>query len=264
MKLTGKLALVTGASSGIGEATAKLLASRGATVLLVARREHELARIAAAIEADGGRAKGFAADLSDPAAVATAASAVRAEFGVPDAIVNCAGAGRWLPLAATDPDEARRMIELPYLAALYVTRQFVPAMLERGSGSITNVTSVASFLAWPNACAYIAARHALKGFNDALRAETRDKGLRVTLVVMGTVESPYWRNNPGSRDNVPASIPGLMPVLTTQDAADLVVAAMERDKIQVVRPRIFRLLFALNCLFPSLVSRSMGAEKRAG
>jgi short-subunit dehydrogenase len=117
VKLAGKVVLVTGASSGIGEATAVALARRGAVLALVARREDRLNRVAASIRAAGGRAEAYPTDLADPAAVAAMASAVRRDLGVPDVVVNNAGAGRWIPLVETDANEARRMIELPYLAA---------------------------------------------------------------------------------------------------------------------------------------------------
>ncbi len=103
------------------------------------------------------------------------------------------------------------MIELPYLAAFAVTRACLPAMLARGSGQILNVTSTASNMVWPNAAAYIAARRTLKGFSDALRLEVALRGLFVSLVVLGPVESSYWEHNPGSRGRVPK---GFAPLST--------------------------------------------------
>ena len=100
------------------------------------------------------------------------------------------------------------MIEVPYLAAFNLTRAFLPYMLARHSGAIACVTSPASYLVWPNANAYIAARHALKGFTEALRSEVRGTGITVTLVVLGTVETPYWEHNPGSRENLPTDQSG--------------------------------------------------------
>ena len=99
---------------------------------------------------------------------------------------------RWLATTETSVAEARAMIELPYLAAFAVTRACLPAMLARGGGQILNVTSPASNMVWPNAAAYIAARQTLKGFSDALRLEVAPRGLFVSLVVLGPVESSYW------------------------------------------------------------------------
>ena len=136
------------------------------------------------------------------------------------------------------------MIELPYLAAFYVTRAFLPEMLARRSGSIVNVTSVASYMVWPNGAGYIAARQALKGFTNALRTEVEKIGLSVSLVILGPVESSYWEHNPGSRERVPMGI----KTITTEEAAETIVAAIERGKRSITRPGIFRLLFAMEAI----------------
>ncbi len=234
---------MTGGSSGIGRATAELLARRGARVILLARGTEQLAEVAAGIKEHGGNAAAYTVDLSQAAEVAAIAERIKREEGVPDIIVNNAGAGRWLPLVRTSPEEARAMIELPYLAAFYVTRMFLPDMLARGRGQIACVTSPASRMVWPNACGYIAARHALKGFAEALRQEMKGSGIGVTLVTLGTVASPYWEHNPDSRENVPRGIPLLMPDLTTEQAAETIVTAIERRKARVVRPWFFKVLF---------------------
>jgi uncharacterized protein len=241
--ISRKIALVTGASSGIGKAAAELFARKGARVILLARSADKLAVVVAEIKKSGGDAVSYAVDLSRAPEVEAVAERIKREQGVPDIVVNNAGAGRWLPLVRTSPDEARAMIELPYLAAFYVTRMFLPDMIVRGSGQIACVTSPASHMVWPNACGYIAARHALKGFAEALRQEMKGTGIGVTLVTLGTVASPYWEHNPGSRENVPRGIPLLMRYLTTGEAAETIVTAIERRKARAVRPRIFKLLF---------------------
>lgn len=251
MEIAGKLALVTGASSGIGAATARALAARGAALILVARSADRLAAVASDIEARGGRAHALPADLSRPDAVADMAQAALGTAGTPDIIINNAGAGRWLSVMETSPEEARAMIELPYLAAFAVTRAFLPHMLARASGSIVNVTSPASYLAWPDAAAYIAARHALKGFSEALRLEVAPHGIGVGLVVLGTVESSYWAHNPGSRERVPK---GGAP-LTTDQAAQTIVEAVIRERRLTIRPALFRLLIALEAIAPGLTAR---------
>jgi uncharacterized protein len=242
--LDGKLVLVTGASSGIGRATAELFARRGARVLLTARSAEKLAKMAAGIAEAGGTAFSHPADLSDPDAIATMAAAILAERGVPDLVVNNAGAGRWKPLAETTAEEAQAMIALPYLAAFSVTRAFLPAMLARGSGRVAFVTSPASFIVWPNASAYVAARFALRGFAEALRADLRGKPVGVTLVTLGLVGSTYWEHNPGSREYMPPYA-RLLRELTPEEAAETIVSAVLRGKSSVVRPWILRLVFAL-------------------
>jgi short-subunit dehydrogenase len=154
------------------------------------------------------------------------------------------------------------MIEVPYLAAFNLTRAFLPYMLIRQSGAIACVTSPASFLAWPNAAAYIAARRALAGFTEALRSEVKGKGVSVTLVVLGTVETSYWEHNPGSRQNLPKANFRLAPTLSADEAAEAIFAGVERRKRTVVKPAIFRVLFLLNALFPRLVARQLRRAAR--
>lgn len=259
MHVRGKSALITGASSGIGEATARLFASLGARVILVARSASRLAEVAGQIEASGGAAQSYACDLSKPEEIVGMSEAVRRDFGVPDILVNNAGAGRWLSVADTTPDEARAMIEVPYLAAFNLTRTFLPDMVRRGGGHIVNVTSPASYMAWANAAGYIAARHAMKGFTEALRLEAEPAGVKVSLVVLGTVESSYWEHNPGSREHVPEAF----APLSVAEAADAILIAVERSRKYLIRPWPLRLLFAAEALWPGVSSRMTASMPRA-
>jgi len=130
-------------------------------------------------------------------------------------------------------------------------------MFARQSGAIACITSPASYVVWPNAAAYITARHALLGFTEALRADVKGTGIDVTLVVLGTVETPYWQNNPGSREHVPGSNPILMPILTPADAAEAIFRGVEARKRRVVKPAALAALFLLNALAPRLVARQL-------
>ncbi len=255
--MTRKLVLITGASSGIGAATAKRYGAAGGHVLLLARNAERLERVAQEIRASGGAASPYAVDLADAGTVAELAARITTEAGTPDVIVNNAGAGRWLSILATTPDEARMMMDVPYLAAFYVSRAFLPAMVARGSGRIACITSPAAYLAWADACAYIAARHALKGFAEAMRADLRGTGISVTLVVLGTVETPYWEHNPGSREHLPPTDPRLIRTLTVEEAAEAIMEGTEAGRRIVVKPGIFRAVFAANALFPGFVARQL-------
>src|SRR5262249_56829012 len=161
--MAAKLVLISGASSGIGEALAKRYGHAGDHVLLLARNEERLAAVANAIKRDGGTATAFVIDLADPDATEEISAKIAREIGTPDILINNAGSGRWLPLTKTTAAEARSMIEVPYLAAFNLTRAFLPLMLPRRRGAIACVTSPASYIAWPNAAAYIGARRALAG-----------------------------------------------------------------------------------------------------
>jgi short-subunit dehydrogenase len=262
--MTAKLVLITGASSGIGEATAKRYAASGARVLLLARNAERLDLVASAVKRAGGTAAGFPVDLADADAVEAVAAKVLAEAGVPDILINNAGAGRWLPFFDTTAEEALAMIEVPYLAAFNLTRALLPPMLERKSGALVFVTSPASYIVWPNASAYTAARRALAGLADALRTELSGSGLSVTLIVLGMVESGYWEHNPGSRAYAPETS-RLAPPMSSADAAEAIFAGVASGKPMVVKPAIFRALFLLNALAPGLVARQLRrATKRRG
>ena len=255
--MAAKLVLVTGASSGIGEATARLYGARGAHVLLLARNASRLEAVSQAIRKNGGTATAYPVDLADDAATQTLAQRITSEIGTPDILINNAGAGRWKPLLDTTPDEARAMMAVPYFAAFDLTRAFAPGMIARGSGSLVFITSPASYLAWPRASAYIAARRAVAGLAEALQSELKGTGVNVTVVALGTVETPYWQNNPGSRENLPQTDPRLVPVLTSEQAAEAIVDGVEQKRRFVVKPGIFRALFVLNALFPRLVAREL-------
>jgi short-subunit dehydrogenase len=260
--MASRLVLVTGASSGIGAATAELYGKKGAHVLLLARNAERLDRVAGAIRRAGGTATAHAVDLADARATAETAARIQRETGTPDILINNAGAGRWLPLLDTTPEEARAMMAVPYFAAFDLTRAFAPGMIARGSGGIVFISSPASYLAWPNASAYIAARRAVTGLAETLQSEFKGKGIFATVALLGTVESPYWKHNPGSRENLPQTNPRFMPTLTPEQAAEAIVSGAEQKKPFVVKPAIFRALFVLNALFPRLVARQLRASSK--
>lgn len=240
-KLDGKLALVTGASSGIGAEIAKALAGRGARLLLVARGREGLERTGSEISAAGGDASAIPADLSDLADVQRLAAEVLAGPGAPDVLVNNAGAGRWRAIDETEPGEATAAMALPYLAAYELTRELVPAMIERGSGHILNMTSAAGFVTIPGANAYGVARWAMRAFSYQLEDDLRGTGVGVSLLVPSEVDSPYFDNNPGSRERIPR-IAKLIGTITEADVAAAAVKAIESERRELLVPWRSRLL----------------------
>lgn len=232
MKLSGKTILVTGASSGIGAATAREAHRRGATVLLVARSAEPLQDIVGEL---GDRAHAYPCDVSDAKAVAALAKACAADGRQVDVLVNNAGAGRWLSIDETDPDELLTMAAVPYHAAMLVTRAFVQSMIDRRNGWIVNVNSPVSQLVWPGAVGYASARWALRGFNKALAADLRGTGVRVSEVVPGKVSSSYFEHNPGAEERIP-SIARIIPTVTPEQVAKAVCDAVEKERREVVLP----------------------------
>ncbi len=262
--MTEKLAVITGASSGIGAETVRRLAAKGYRCLLLARNRERLESVAGDIREAGGHASVYPVDLADAYAVQRVADSILDEAGVPDLVVNNAGAGSWKPFLETSVEEAVAMMAVPYFAGVYLTRALLPAMVMRGSGRLAYVASPGAYLGWPNASTYLAARHAVKGFAEALRSELKPSGIGVTLLVLGTVESPYWDHNPGSRENLPAADERLLPTLTLADAADAIVDGLEKGKPLVVKPSLYRAIFLLNAIVPGLVASQLRkASKKA-
>ena len=151
MNIEGKLALVTGASSGMGSAIAGALAKAGAKVVLLARNRDALQKVADGITAAGGKAVFYSVDLADADAVVSTAAQIKSEQGVPDIIVNNAGSGEWRFIDETSNEEAVSMMTLPYFAAFYITKAFYNDMVARDSGHIVNISSVGSRFVWPGA-----------------------------------------------------------------------------------------------------------------
>ena len=169
-----KLAVITGASSGIGAATARQLAAEGYRVALVARTKAALDQLAAEI---GPQAVAYPCDASDGAAVLAMAEQIRRDLGVPDVIVNSAGAGLWKWVEDTSPAEAVAMMQAPYFAAFNLTHAFMRDMLNRNSGVIIHVGSPASLCPMPSGAGYNAARWALRGLHESLKERYPDDKL---------------------------------------------------------------------------------------
>jgi short-subunit dehydrogenase len=252
MKISGKTVLVTGASGGVGEAIGKAVAKAGGRVLLLARREDELRRVADEIVKAGGDALVYPVDLANASSVMEVTQRIKTEVGTPDIIINNAGSGKWRFMEETSPDEAVQMMALPYFAAFYVTRAFMPEMLQRNSGHIVNVSSVGSRFVWPGATAYLAARWALRGLTEALRADLYGTGINVSLYESGVIKSPYWEHNPGSLERVP-KMGQLVPTLMPEQVGAAIVKAIEHNKRHVVIPFMMQLTFWQHAVVPWLV-----------
>jgi short-subunit dehydrogenase len=252
MQINGSTILITGASSGIGAALAYAAARQGARVVLLARTAAALEQIAADIRAGGGKADVYAIDLTDAAATEQTIRRVLAEVGPPDIVISNAGAGRWLFAEETSAEEAVAMMAMPYFAAFYLTRGLLPALLKRGHGVLLYVNSPASLVAWPGATGYTAARWALRGFAEALRADLHGTGLRVSTAIPGKVSSGYFANNPGTEARAPG-LARLLPTLTPEQAAERILRGIARGERQMIFPRSLKLLYLVHAVAPGLV-----------
>lgn len=229
------LAVVSGASSGIGRSTALLLAKKGWRVVLVARGRETLGKVAADVDAAGGHGVVEACDASDGEAVVAMAKRVLETHGTPDAIVNSAGLGEWRFIEDSGPADVKRMMGAPFFAAYHLTHAFMAPMLARGKGVFVHVGSPASLMPWARATAYVSSRWALRGLHEALRMDLVGTGLQSCHVVLGKVSSEYFERNPDSEAYIPG-IASVIPVSTPDQAAAVVVSAIERPRAQILRP----------------------------
>ena len=194
--LDGSVALVTGASSGIGESTAEALADAGASVALAARREEELEALADRIESEGGETLVVPTDVTDEQQVRGMIDTTVDELGRLDVLVNNAGVMLLEAVEDADTDDWRRMVEVNLLGLMTACHAALPVMREQGSGHIVNVSSVAGRQAGANASGYNATKFGVNGFTEALRQETTDDGVRTTVVEPGLVDTELQRHIP--------------------------------------------------------------------
>ena len=205
--LAGQLALVTGASSGLGRATAYALAAAGASVALVARSGSDLAAVAEQIQAEGGKALPLACDLADADALAEAVATARRELGPLRVLVNAAGTDAPAPVSELTVEAWDRVLSVNLRAVFVLSRLALPDMVAAGQGTIVNVSSVAGKRGWANASAYCASKFALAGFTQALGAEVRRHGVRACVVYPGAMATHWGTWSADGRSSEPFGAP---------------------------------------------------------
>jgi NADP-dependent 3-hydroxy acid dehydrogenase YdfG len=228
--LEGKVALITGASSGIGEATAVALAAEGAAVGLGARRKDRIDALAERISGDGGRALAIESDITEEAAANALVERTASELGGLDVLVNNAGVMLLGPVAGADTEEWRRMIHVNLLGLLYCTHAALPVMGEAGSGHIVNISSVAGRIATMGSAVYNMTKWGVAAFSEALRQEVLHANVRVTCVEPGFVETELQAHNelPVVVEAIEKMREQIGEVLKAEDIADAVLYAVTR------------------------------------
>ncbi len=186
--IEGKVVVITGGSSGIGEATARLLAERGAKMMLGARREENLERIVSEIEGEGGTASYRTVDVADREQVENLVGAAVEEFGRIDVLVNNAGLMPLSPLNALKVDEWDRMVDVNIKGVLYGIAAALPRMQEQHGGHFINLSSVAGHVVFENSAVYSGTKFAVKAISEGLRKEVGDE-IRTTNISPGAVSS---------------------------------------------------------------------------
>ena len=231
MKLTeGMTALVTGASSGIGAALAKSLADRGVTVGLVARRKDRLEEVLEACKATAPESRIWAADLGNLDLAEQVAVEAWDAFAGLDILVNNAGIPKRRHVTELTYDEVEEVMRVNFLSPSRMTLALLPRMLERGKGSIVNVSSVAGRLGNPKESAYSASKFALCGWSEALNVDLWDTPIEVRLINPGAIDTEIWQT-PGEDEPIYEG-----EKEPPEDIAEGIVAAIEGDKFEHYLP----------------------------
>ena len=234
-ELAGRSVAVTGASSGIGEATALALAAEGAAVAIGARRGDRLEALADKISADGGRALTLDLDVTQEQQAHDAVGRTRADLGGLDIVVNNAGVMLLGPILDADTSDWRRMIETNVLGLMYVTHAALPGLVEQGSGDIVQVSSVAGRLAREGSGGYNASKWAVNAFSESLRQEVTARGVRVTLVEPGAVATELSDHitHAESKQRVKERVTKMRPLQSADIAAGVVYAVTQPPHVSV-------------------------------
>jgi clavulanate-9-aldehyde reducatase len=228
--LEGRVAAITGASSGIGEATALALAREGAAVALGARRRERLDELAKRIEADGGRALSIEVDVADEAQARSFIERAHTELGGLSILLNNAGLMLLGPVEGAETSDWRRMVEVNVLGLLWCTHAALPLMREGGGGDIVNISSVAGRRADAGAAVYNMTKWGVTGFSEALRQEALHAGIRVCCIEPGFVATELQAHNvnPVVRQATERMREQIGDVLEAEDIAELILFAVSR------------------------------------
>ena len=240
--LDGRKALITGASSGIGEATAAAMAAEGAAVALAARRKNRLDALVERIEGDGGRAVAFEADVADEEQARGLVSDAQAQLEGLDCLVNNAGVMLLGLVQGGETDEWRRMVEVNLLGLLYCTHAAVPAIRDGGGSDIVNVASVAGRTARMGLAAYNMTKWGVVGFSEALRQEGQHIGIRVSCIEPGFVDTELQghNRNPMVVERIEQAREKIGKVLEADDIARAVVYVISQPKHVLVNELLVR------------------------
>ena len=249
-----KIALVTGGSSGIGLALARLLAARGAHVWLGAREPARLElaqrQVASACSSPAQRCGIVQADLSIPAQADAAVAEVIRSVGVPDVVINAAGAAHPGYIQDLSLDIFRWMMEVNFFATLHVTKAVLPGMIERRSGYIINISSLAGLIGFFGYTAYGASKFAVTGFSEALRAELKPHGIRVSVVFPPDTDTPQLTYENQYKPAETKAISGAAQVQPVEKVARSILRQAERGNYMIFPGQEARLIYLLSSKLP--------------
>jgi short-subunit dehydrogenase len=250
------IAVITGASSGIGEATARAFVADGAQVVLTSEREQELMGVAASLQASGGKVTPLVVDFSKPDQVTGLIARIEAEVGPVDVLVNNAGLGLGARILEMKLDDLRFLFEVNFFALATLSREAFAVMAERKRGRIINISSGAGRLGLPGVGAYAASKGAVHNFTSALRIEGRACGIFVSEVMPVSVRTKFFDNVKGETYR-PSGV-----VQTPEQVAQVILrcAKAARPKAEVLPYRLLRIPFVLDALLPGILDRFLSKD----
>jgi NADP-dependent 3-hydroxy acid dehydrogenase YdfG len=243
-KLEGKVAIITGASSGIGEATALALAAEGAKVVIAARRAERLDALVKRIEASGGTALPIVTDITDETQANNLVQKTNAELGRVDILVNNAGVALTGNIDGGNTNDWRKMFDVNVLGVLYATHAVLPILKAQQTGHIVNISSVAGRTARAGVGVYNATKWGVNAFSEALRQEVLKDNIRVTIIEPGLVKTEINNHttNPEAKRISEERLKAITPLQSEDIAAAIIYAVTQPDRVNVneilIRPTL--------------------------
>lgn len=257
MDIKGKVVIVTGASSGIGEAAAREFGRGAAKVVLAARRVDKLQSLAQEINGMGAGAETFVvqADLSKLEEIQSLVTQTLEKFGRIDILVNNAGFGRLDWLENLDPiKDIQAQIDVNVMGVIQTTRQVLPLMMKQRSGSIINICSMAGLVGTPTYTIYAASKHAVHGFSEALRREVKPWGIDVSVIYPGGVVTEFTQHA-GIKRKTNAATPKFM-LLTAEEVGRAIVKLARRPRRMWIMPWLWSVTVFMNKFIPAFVDHT--------
>jgi len=243
MRWNGAVAVVTGASRGIGREVVRMASERGARVGLVARTQQDLEAV---LDEIGGRGAVATADVADRQQVEGALAQLTEQLGPVDILVNNAGIGAYGPVTDTAVEEFERLMQVNFFSAVYATKAVLPSMVERHRGHIVNLASIAGRFGAPLEAAYSASKFAMVGFTEALVFEVEPLGIGVSMVNPGPVDTEFFdRRGHAYEGSYPKPV-------STRKVAEAVIDAGEHNRLERIIPSPLRPALVFRHLFPPL------------
>ena len=251
--LSGKVALVTGASRGIGESIAKLLAQSGAHVIVSSRKIEGCQQVVDDIISRGGSAQAIACHIGDMTQIESLFNNIESEHSKLDILVNNAGFAIYGSVSDLSVDEIESQMETNYFGMVYCIKNFLPTMIDKKSGHIVNVASVAASFGLPGIASYCASKFAMLGFSEGLKHELKNSGVGITVVSPIMVRTNFFEHP--SFEKMPKFSP---TSLSSKTVAKAILKAANSPRLEIIVPSVVRGAVWLKNTFPYFINPILG------